>query len=216
MLFIGVSLNQTKLIKMKGGNMRFRFFSDMDVDWTIEPGANNIIGFDVFDRNNNDVGEIVDLLVDGDNNDIARYALVDKGWIESVFGIKRIVVPVRKMLIDTSTKSAHLDISREELRKFPDYALDESGAEQIIDSFWGNESYRASAQEQKELERPQAETQAETTAFAKEREPVSREAKVIDKIDIQQKASARQKETGTQAHEEISDTKEHGPEGRAA
>jgi hypothetical protein len=206
---------------MKGGNMRFRFFSDMDVDWTIEPEANNIIGFDVFDRDNNDVGEIVDLLVDGENNDTARYVLVDKGWIESVFGIKHIVVPVRKMLIDTSTKSTHLDISREELRKFPDYALDESDAEQIIDSFWGNESYRASAQEQKEFEHPQqaetrAEPQAETAAFAKEREPVSKEAMIIDKINVRPKASIRQEEMKSQAHEEISETKEHGPEEHAA
>lgn len=195
--------------------MRYRFFSDMNIDWTIEPEANNIMGYDVFDRYNNEVGEVVDLLVDGDNNDTVSYVLVDKGWIESVFGIKRIVVPLRKMLIDTSSKSAQLDISREELRKFPDYALDEPNAEQIIDSFWGNEPYSASIQKQKE---PGQAQQPESAAFARERERESmpKEAMVINSLNVRPKASMQQKEMKSQTGEESSQTKKHGPEEHAA
>lgn len=193
--------------------MRYRFFSDMNIDWMVKPEANDIMEYNVFDKDSNEVGEIVDLLVDGENNDTVNYVLVDQGWIESVFGIKRVVVPLRKMLIDTSSKSAHLDISREELRRFPDYALDEPNVEQTIDSFWGNEPYSASIQRQKEFEQPQ---QPESAAFAKEREPMPKGAMVIDKLNVLPKVSEQQKEAKSQAHGESLDMKEHGPEEHAA
>lgn len=123
--------------------MPLKRFTEMGGDWDIEPQEKDVRGFDVFDAEGNDLGEVQDLLVDTDNDNAVNYALVGKGWLASIFGSKEVIVPLRKLDIDSEDRSVHLDVTRDQLKDFPDYgSLDEPDLRQKVDAFWGTEMYR--------------------------------------------------------------------------
>jgi stress response protein YsnF/sporulation protein YlmC with PRC-barrel domain len=183
--------------------MTFRLFSDLSREWEIEPESKNIIGFNVLDRDNNDVGEIQDLLVDIDKDNAINYAMIGKGWTESIFGAKRIIAPLRKLGIDQTDKLVHLDISRDNLRNFPDYAIDEPDFNKKVDSFWGAKMYRRPIKTSKRF------GQAETIAVTEERLNIEREMEETGEVDITVREEIERTPIAEEVHGERVEVERH-------
>ncbi|MHB8841179.1 MAG: PRC-barrel domain-containing protein [Candidatus Aquicultor sp.] len=81
----------------------------------------DIKGYKVLDVNGDDVGEVLDLLVDTDSG-MVNHAIVGSGWFASLFGGRQFVVPFNRMTVNPDTKTVMLDISRNELESFPDWS----------------------------------------------------------------------------------------------
>lgn len=134
--------------------MAFKRFSDLGAEWEVEPEYKDVRGFETFDRDGNDIGKVQDLLVDADTNSI-NYALVGRGWLSSLFGEKNIIVPLRKMDIDSEDKSIHLDIVRDDLKNFPDYnTIEDPDLKDKVDRYWGTEMYRRPIEGRERYGRP--------------------------------------------------------------
>ncbi|MBI4733534.1 MAG: PRC-barrel domain-containing protein [Rubrobacteridae bacterium] len=179
--------------------MTFRFFNDIKTNWEIIPKSNDVIGFYVLDRNNEEVGEIQDLLANSEGNNTIDFALIGKGWAESTFGTKHIIVPLGRFIIDKVNKTAYIGISRDRLLSFPDYALDEPDLVQKINSFWKTEKAGVAAEGRTDVaERPAgyAEVIAINRGQSMEQIPVRAKANqdrvVIEQIMIHRISETRQ------------------------
>lgn len=96
----------------------------------------NITGFDVFDINGNDVGEVQDLVVDTATGLVHR-AIVGRGWLASILGERQVIVPFNRMTVNPSERSIRLDISRNELSSFPEWSdVSQEGLRERIENWW--------------------------------------------------------------------------------
>jgi len=167
--------------------MAFKRFSDLGAEWEVEPEYKDVRGFETFDRDGNDVGEVQDLLVDEETNAI-NYALVGKGWLSSLFGEKNIVVPLRKMDIDREDKSVHLDIVRDDLKNFPDYeSIEDPDLKEKTDRFWGAEPYRRPIAGRERYGRPT------TIPVVEERPRVEKEMEKVGEVAVTKEEEVERK-----------------------
>ncbi len=96
----------------------------------------DITGFNVFDNAGNDVGEVQDLVLNT-NTGMVDHAIIGRGWFASLFGEKQVIVPFDRMTVNPDDRSVRLDISREDLRNFPDWTdISQEGLSDRISSWW--------------------------------------------------------------------------------
>ncbi|MBI4734149.1 MAG: PRC and DUF2382 domain-containing protein [Rubrobacteridae bacterium] len=184
--------------------MAFRLFTELGGEWEVEPESKNIIGFSVFDKDGNNIGEIQDLLVDTENNNAINYALAGKGWIASMLGVKQVIVPLRKIDIDQADRSVHFDVVRDDLSSFPDYAsIRDPDLKQKVDSFWGMEAYRRPMEGGERLGRPM------TIAVTEERAKVTREMTEAGEVDIVMQEEVESRPITEEVHGERVDIERH-------
>ncbi|HZD58969.1 MAG TPA: PRC and DUF2382 domain-containing protein [Anaerolineae bacterium] len=166
--------------------MAFKRFSDLGAEWEVEPEYKDIRGFEAIDKDGNDIGEVQDLLVDTDTNAI-NYALVGRGWLPSILGEKNIIVPLRKMDIDQEDKSVHLDITREDLRNFPDWSMEDPDLKDKVDAFWGAEPYRRPIAGRERYGRPT------TIPVVEERARVEKEREKVGEVAVTKEEEVERK-----------------------
>lgn len=104
----------------------------------------DIKGYKVIDVNGDDVGEIQDLLIDTNTN-MVNHAIVGSGWFASLFGGRQFIVPFSRMTVKPDTKTVMLDISRDELEKFPEWTSEDVTAPDFSDRIanWWDRMKRA-------------------------------------------------------------------------
>lgn len=96
----------------------------------------DIKGFNVFDRDGNDVGEIQDLLVDTDTG-MVNHAIVGRGWISSILGERQVIIPFNRMRVMPTEKRVTLDIVRDDLSQFPEWTnVDQPGLMDRLSDWW--------------------------------------------------------------------------------
>ena len=96
----------------------------------------DLTGFNVFDMDENDVGEVQDMLVDTDTGNV-NHAIVGRGWLATLLNEKNVIVPFDRMTVNPSEKNVRLDISRDELSTFPEWTDEsEEGLGDKISNWW--------------------------------------------------------------------------------
>jgi stress response protein YsnF len=181
--------------------------SDLDAEYNVEPGYEDVRGFEVFDSEGDNLGEVKDLLVDTSDYSI-NYALVGRGWLAFIMGENEVIVPLRKMDIDQEDKSVHLDIVKEQLRDFPDYNT--VGDPDIVDkvnAFWGTEQYKRPIEGRERYGRPT------TIPVTEERARVSKEMEKVGEIAVTKEEEVERAPVTEEVHgERIEVEREKVPE----
>jgi len=118
--------------------MAFKRFSEMEkTGLKFEMDYPDLTGFDVFDVNGDDIGEVQDMLVDTDTG-MVNHAIVGRGWLASLLGERQVIVPFDRMTVNPMEKNIRLDITRDELSRFPEWTEPaEEGLSDKISSWWG-------------------------------------------------------------------------------
>jgi len=96
----------------------------------------DITGFNAYDKNGEDVGEVRDLVMDTSTGSV-NHAIIGRGWLSSLLGESEVIVPFDRMTVDTADKSIRLDISRDDLSNFPKWSsASEEGLSDKIAGWW--------------------------------------------------------------------------------
>lgn len=96
----------------------------------------NLTGFNVYDKNRDDVGEVQDMLYDTETSTV-EHAIVGRGWLASLFGAKQVIVPFERMTVNANERKIYLDITRDELSRFPEWQeAGEEGLREKVSSWW--------------------------------------------------------------------------------
>ncbi|WP_338765648.1 PRC-barrel domain-containing protein [Massilia sp. METH4] len=107
-------------------------------------GADTLMGEDVYNRQEEDLGDIKEIMIDMQSGQIA-YAVLSFGGILGM-GDKLFAVPWQALQLDTVNKRFILDVAKERLEnapgfdkdRWPDMASAEFGSQ--ISSFWGTQT----------------------------------------------------------------------------
>jgi sporulation protein YlmC with PRC-barrel domain len=107
-------------------------------------GADTLMGEDVYNRQEEDLGDIKEIMIDMQSGQIA-YAVLSFGGILGM-GDKLFAVPWQALQLDTVNKRFILDVAKERLEnapgfdkdRWPDMASAEFGSQ--VSSFWGTQS----------------------------------------------------------------------------
>lgn len=86
-------------------------------------GANTLIGEDVYNHQEEDLGDIKELMLDMQTGEVA-YAVLSFGGILGM-GAKLFAVPWEKLSLDTVNKRFLLDVEKEQLKNAPGFDKDD-------------------------------------------------------------------------------------------
>jgi sporulation protein YlmC with PRC-barrel domain len=95
----------------------------------------DLTGYNVFDKNGNDVGEVQDMLYDT-NTGMVNHAIIGRGWLSSLLGERQVIVPFDRMTVSPTDKTIRLDIDRDELSRFPEWSVSEENLSDRIAGWW--------------------------------------------------------------------------------
>ncbi|MBB3117680.1 PRC-barrel domain-containing protein [Pseudoduganella violacea] len=106
-------------------------------------GADTLVGEDVYNRQEEDLGDIKEIMLDMQTGQIAYAVLSFGGWLG--MGDKLFAVPWQSLQLDTVNKRFLLDVSKEQLRnapgfdkdRWPDMASSEFSSQ--VHSFYGTQ-----------------------------------------------------------------------------
>ena len=101
--------------------------SDVDTDTDSGPGprlmgADTLIGEDVYNRQDEDLGDIKEIMLDMRQGQVAYAVLSFGGWLG--MGDKLFAVPWQALQLDTVNKRFLLDVSKEHLKNAPGFDKD--------------------------------------------------------------------------------------------
>jgi sporulation protein YlmC with PRC-barrel domain len=85
-------------------------------------GADTLIGEDVYNENDEDLGDIKEIMLDMQTGEIA-YAVLSFGGIMGM-GEKLFAVPWERLTLDTANKRFVLDVDKEQLKNAPGFDKD--------------------------------------------------------------------------------------------
>ncbi|NVM78364.1 sporulation protein YlmC with PRC-barrel domain [Duganella sp. SG902] len=86
-------------------------------------GADTLIGEDVYNRQEEDLGDIKEIMLDMRNGQVAYAVLSFGGWLG--MGDKLFAVPWQALELDTVNKRFLLDVSKEHLKNAPGFDKDD-------------------------------------------------------------------------------------------
>jgi sporulation protein YlmC with PRC-barrel domain len=86
-------------------------------------GADTLIGEDVYNRQDEDLGDIKEIMLDVRNGQVAYAVLSFGGWLG--MGDKLFAVPWQALELDTVNKRFLLDVSKEHLKNAPGFDKDD-------------------------------------------------------------------------------------------
>ena len=85
-------------------------------------GADTLIGEDVYNRQDEDLGDIKEIMLDMQTGQVAYAVLSFGGWLG--MGDKLFAVPWQALELDTANKRFILDVSKEHLKNAPGFDKD--------------------------------------------------------------------------------------------
>ena len=85
-------------------------------------GADTLIGEDVYNRQDEDLGDIKEIMLDMRNGQVAYAVLSFGGWLG--MGDKLFAVPWQALQLDTANKRFLLDVSKDHLKNAPGFDKD--------------------------------------------------------------------------------------------
>jgi sporulation protein YlmC with PRC-barrel domain len=123
----------------------FGIYRDHSTDGTAPRlmGADTLIGEDVYNLQDENLGDIKEIMLDMQTGEIAYAVLSFGGWLG--LGDKLFAVPWRSLQLDTDNKRFLLDCSKQQLKNAPgfdkDHWPDMAGAEfsGMVHSFYGTQ-----------------------------------------------------------------------------
>ncbi|HZD60187.1 MAG TPA: PRC-barrel domain-containing protein [Anaerolineae bacterium] len=116
--------------------MALKRFSQMEkTGLKFEMDYPDLTGYNVFDKNGNDVGEVQDMLYDT-NTGMVNHAIIGRGWLSSLLGERQVIVPFDRMTVSPTDKTIRLDIDRDELSRFPEWSVSEENLSDRIAGWW--------------------------------------------------------------------------------
>jgi sporulation protein YlmC with PRC-barrel domain len=86
-------------------------------------GADTLIGEDVYNRQDEDLGDIKEIMLDIRSGEVAYAVLSFGGWLG--MGDKLFAVPWQALQLDTENKRFLLDVSKEHLKNAPGFDKDD-------------------------------------------------------------------------------------------
>jgi sporulation protein YlmC with PRC-barrel domain len=86
-------------------------------------GADTLIGEDVYNRQDEDLGDIKEIMLDMRSGQVAYAVLSFGGWLG--MGDKLFAVPWQALQLDTANKRFVLDVSKEHLKNAPGFDKDD-------------------------------------------------------------------------------------------
>jgi sporulation protein YlmC with PRC-barrel domain len=98
-------------------------YSDTDGPGPRLMGADTLIGEDVYNRQDEDLGDIKEIMLDMRNGQVAYAVLSFGGWLG--MGDKLFAVPWQSLEMDTVNKRFLLDVSKEHLKNAPGFDKDD-------------------------------------------------------------------------------------------
>ncbi len=117
--------------------MTLKRFSEVETSGLrFEMDYPNLQGWDAYDVNGDDIGEVQDMVVNTDTGTV-RHAIIGRGWLASLMGERQVIVPFNRITVNPSERTVRLDISREELARFPDWQdVSEAGLSDRLADWW--------------------------------------------------------------------------------
>ena len=106
-------------------------------------GADTLIGEDVYNRQDEDLGDIKEIMLDMRNGQVAYAVLSFGGWLG--MGDKLFAVPWQALQLDTVNKRFLLDVSKDHLKNAPGFDKDNwpdmAGTEfgTLVHNFYGTQ-----------------------------------------------------------------------------
>lgn len=154
-------------------------FSDLD-DWAMNEGDPDIRGWNIYDRDDNSIGKVDDLLVDTDTGNII-FAIASYGGALGI-GAEHTLVPLDRMHLDRDNERVHLMGTEDDLHNAPKHTRDTHDFGQYYDYWSGRPAAEAAPpRERHEEERP---------------EMRERRGQVIPEVEEHLEAEKREVETG--------------------
>lgn len=107
-------------------------------------GANTLIGNDVYNLQNEELGDIEEIMLDMNTGEVS-YAVLSFGGFLGI-GDKFFAVPWSSLKLDTANKSFTLDVNKEKLESAPGFNKDDwpdmadSSWQNAINSYYGSDN----------------------------------------------------------------------------